>query len=71
MFDFLKEVQAKRGVKLPSVGIFSEDTLFGSDSASDSAKVQRLKEAAPAVLLQTFYTSDAILYVKTAGTVLL
>ncbi len=91
MFDFLKEFQAKRGVKLPSVGIFSEDTLFGSDSAkvqeqlagqggyqlatkltyrarttSLAAEVQRLKAAAPAVLLPTSYTSDAILYVKTA-----
>jgi len=91
MFDFLKEFQAKRGVKLPSVGIFNEDTLFGSDSAkvqeqlasqggyqlatkltyrarttSLAAEVQRLKAAAPAVLLPTSYTSDAILYVKTA-----
>ena len=33
MFDFLKEFQARRGVKIPSVGIVHEDTLFGADSA--------------------------------------
>ena len=91
MFDFLKEFEAKKGVKIPSVGIFNEDTLFGSDSAkvqeqlasqrgyqlatktayrsrtpSLAAEVQRLKAAAPAVLLPTGYTSDAILFIKTA-----
>ncbi|HUF93697.1 MAG TPA: ABC transporter substrate-binding protein, partial [Candidatus Limnocylindria bacterium] len=91
MFDFLKEFQAKRNVKLPSVGIFYEDTLFGSDSAkvqeqlagprgfqiatktayrsrtpSLASEVQRLKAAAPAVLLPTGYTSDAILFIRTA-----
>jgi branched-chain amino acid transport system substrate-binding protein len=78
-------------VKIPSVGIFNEDTLFGSDSAkvqeqlasqrgyqlatrtayrsrtpSLASEVQRLKAAAPAVLLPTGYTSDAILFIKTA-----
>jgi len=33
MFDFLREFQAKRGLRLPSVGIIHEDTLFGADSA--------------------------------------
>jgi len=33
MFDFIREFQAKRGVKLPTVSLFHEDTLFGSDSA--------------------------------------
>jgi branched-chain amino acid transport system substrate-binding protein len=91
MFDFLKEFEAKKGVKIPSVGIFNEDTLFGSDSAkvqeqlasqrgyqlatrtayrsrtpSLASEVQRLKAAAPAVLLPTGYTSDAILFIKTA-----
>jgi branched-chain amino acid transport system substrate-binding protein len=33
MFEFLKEFQARRGVKIPSVGIVHEDTLFGADSA--------------------------------------
>jgi branched-chain amino acid transport system substrate-binding protein len=91
MFDFLKELQAKRGVKIASVGIFHEDTLFGADSSKVqeqlaaqggykvaekiayrarsttlTAEVQRLKSAAPAVLLPTSYTSDAILFVRTA-----
>ncbi len=91
MFDFLKEFQAKKGVKIASVGIFNEDTLFGSDSAkvqeelaskggyqlatktayrsrtpSLASEVQRLKAAAPGVLLPTGYTSDAILFIKTA-----
>jgi branched-chain amino acid transport system substrate-binding protein len=91
MFDFLRDFQAKRGVRLPSVGLFHEDTLFGADSAkvqeklaaergvevavnvqyrsratSLTAEVQRLKAASPAVLLPTSYTSDAILFVRTA-----
>jgi len=33
MFDFLREFQAKKNVKLASVGIAHEDTLFGADSA--------------------------------------
>jgi branched-chain amino acid transport system substrate-binding protein len=37
MFDFLADFQKKRGVKLETVAISNEDTLFGTDSA----KVQR------------------------------
>lgn len=91
MFEFMKDFQAKRGVKLPSVGLFHEDTLFGADSAkvqeklagergvgvpvkiqyraratSLTSEVQRLKATGPAVLLPTSYTSDAILFVRTA-----
>jgi branched-chain amino acid transport system substrate-binding protein len=33
MFEFLREFQAKRGLRMPSVGIVHEDTLFGADSA--------------------------------------
>lgn len=39
MFEFLKELQAKRGVKLASVGIVNEDTLFGADSAKVQAQL--------------------------------
>jgi branched-chain amino acid transport system substrate-binding protein len=39
MFDFLKEFQARRGVKIPSVGIVHEDTLFGADSAKVQEEV--------------------------------
>jgi branched-chain amino acid transport system substrate-binding protein len=91
MFDFIREFQAKKGVKLPTVSLFYEDTLFGSDSSKVqeqlagqqgykvlekiayrarsttlTAEVQRLKAAGASVLLPTGYTSDAILFVKTA-----
>ncbi len=91
MFEFIKEFQAKKGVKLPTVSLFYEDTLFGSDSAkvqeqlatqqgykvveklayrsrgtSLTVEVQRLKAGNASVLLPTGYTSDAILFVKTA-----
>jgi len=91
MFEFMKEFQAKRGVKLPTLSLFSEDTLFGSDSSkvqeqlatqqgykvvekityrarstSLTVEVQRLKAGNASVLLPTGYTSDAILFVKTA-----
>ena len=33
MFEFLKELQARRGRKIATVGILHEDTLFGADSA--------------------------------------
>jgi branched-chain amino acid transport system substrate-binding protein len=91
MFEFMKEFQAKRNVKLSTIGIFNEDTLFGTDSAKIqeqlaakdgfkvvekiayrarsttlTSEVQRLKAANPNVLLPTSYTSDAILFVRTA-----
>lgn len=91
MFEFLKEFQAKRGIKLPTISLFYEDTLFGSDSSkvqeqlatqqgykvvekiayrarstSLTVEVQRLKAGNASVLLPTGYTSDAILFVKTA-----
>jgi branched-chain amino acid transport system substrate-binding protein len=91
MFDFIREFQAKKGVKMPTVSLFYEDTLFGSDSSKVqeqlasqqgykvvekiayrarstalTAEVQRLKAAGASVLLPTGYTSDAILFVKTA-----
>ncbi len=37
MFDFIADFQKKKGVKLESIAITNEDTLFGTDSA----KVQR------------------------------
>src|SRR6266508_4883620 len=39
MFEFLKEFQAKKSVKFPSVATFSEDTLFGSDSSTVQQKL--------------------------------
>ncbi len=91
MFDFMQELEKKRGMKLKSVAIFHEDTLFGSDSAkvqeelakkygyevaariayraqttSLDAEVAKLKAANADVFLPSSYTSDAILFVKTA-----
>ena len=91
MFDFMKDLEKRRGVKVKTLGIMHEDTLFGADSAkvqeelakkygydvvlkmayrakttSLDAEVGRLKAANPDVFLPTSYTSDAILFVKTA-----
>src|SRR6266478_2500245 len=93
MFEFLKDFEKKKGVKLKTVGLMHEDTLFGADSGkvqeelakkygyevvvnmayrakttSLDAEVGKLKAAAPDVFLPTSYTSDAVLYIKTAKT---
>jgi branched-chain amino acid transport system substrate-binding protein len=39
MFEFMKDFQAKKGVKFPSVAVFYEDTLFGADSAKVQEKL--------------------------------
>ena len=33
MFDFMKDLEKRRGVKIKTLGIMHEDTLFGVDSA--------------------------------------
>ena len=91
MFDFIADFEKKQGMKLGSVGILHEDSLWGTDSGkaqealSDSgdykvvnniaykktttsltAEVQRLKAAAPDVLLPSSYTADAMLFMRTA-----
>lgn len=91
MFDFMKDFQKKKGIKLGSVAIFHEDTLWGSDSGgvqkalaeargykvvskiayrakttSLTSEVQRIKAAAPDVFLPSSYTSDAMLFLRTA-----
>jgi branched-chain amino acid transport system substrate-binding protein len=33
MFDFIRDFEKKRGIKMKTVGIMHEDTLFGADSA--------------------------------------
>jgi branched-chain amino acid transport system substrate-binding protein len=33
MFDFIRDFEKKRGIKVKTVGIMHEDTLFGADSA--------------------------------------
>lgn len=91
MFDFMRDFQAKKGVKLGSVAIFHEDTLWGADSGkvqkemadtlgykvlekisyrakttSLTSEVQRIKASAPDVFLPSSYTSDAMLFLRTA-----
>jgi branched-chain amino acid transport system substrate-binding protein len=91
MFDFMQELERKRGIKFKSVAILHEDTLFGSDSGkvqeelakklgyevavkiayraqttSLDAEVQKLKASNADVLLPSSYTSDAVLFIKTA-----
>ncbi len=91
MFDFMADFQKEKGVKLGTVGIFHEDSLWGTDSGkamealagsggykvvnniaykktttSLTAEVQRLKAAAPDVLLPSSYTADAMLFMRTA-----
>jgi branched-chain amino acid transport system substrate-binding protein len=91
MFDLMADFEKKQNVKLETIAIFHENTLFGSDSAkaqqalaqergkkvvevisynpnatSFTAEVQKLKAANADVLLPTGYTSDAILFLKTA-----
>jgi len=91
MFDFIRDLEKKRGVKFKSVAILNEDTQFGADSAkvqeelakkygyevaakipfrtgttSLDAEIGRLKAANADVLLPSIYTSDAILFTRTA-----
>ncbi len=91
MFDFMQDFQKQKGIKLDSVAIFHEDTLWGTDSGgvqndlaakqgykvlekiayrakttSLTSEVQRLKAAAPDVFLPSSYTSDAMLFLRTA-----
>lgn len=91
MFDFMRDLQANKGVKLSSVAIFHEDTLWGTDSGavqqkladatgykvvskisyrakttSLTSEVQVIKGAAPDVFLPSSYTSDAMLFLRTA-----
>ncbi len=91
MFDFLADFQKKKGVKLNSLAIFHEDSLWGTDSGKAQetlaasgnykvtsniaykktatsliAEVQRIKAANPDVLLPSSYTSDAMLFLRTA-----
>ncbi len=91
MFDFMRDFSKQKGVKLGTVAILHEDTLWGTDSGSGqvelakqgnykvlekisyrakttslTSEVQRLKAAAPDVFLPSSYTSDAMLFLRTA-----
>jgi branched-chain amino acid transport system substrate-binding protein len=89
-FDFLKELQEKKGVKIGSIATFNENGLWGTETTKLQAKlapekgytlakqilypakttqltseVQTLKAANPSLVMQSSYTPDAILSMKT------
>ncbi|MEE8532715.1 MAG: ABC transporter substrate-binding protein [Alphaproteobacteria bacterium] len=91
MFDFMRDLEKMKGIKIATAGIMHEDTQFGVDSArvqvelaekagikvvnklayrskttSLISEVQSLKASNPDVYLPTSYTSDAMLFVRTA-----
>ena len=89
-FEFLKELEAKKGIKPKVVVSFNENGLWGSETTKLQAKlaaefgqnlvkqvsypakttqltseVQTLKAANPNLVLQSSYTADAIMSIKT------
>jgi branched-chain amino acid transport system substrate-binding protein len=89
-YEFLKDLQAQKKIKVGKVAVLNENTLWGSESlkleerlakeqnysmtekilypaksTQLTSEVQRLKAAAPEVLMQSSYLGDAILSVKT------
>jgi len=89
-FDFLKELEAKKGIKAGAIATFNENGLWGSETTKLQAKlapdngyplvkqvsyaskstqltseVQTLKAANPSLIMQSSYTPDAILAMKT------
>jgi branched-chain amino acid transport system substrate-binding protein len=81
MFDFMRDFAKKKGIEFKTVAILHEDTQFGVDSArvqeelasnyrakttSLIAEVQKLKSVNADVFMPTSYTSDALLFMRTA-----
>jgi branched-chain amino acid transport system substrate-binding protein len=89
-FEFLKEFEAKKGIKPKVIASFNENGLWGAETTKLQAKlatefgqnlakqvsypakttqltseVQTLKAAAPNLVLQSSYTADAIMSIKT------
>jgi branched-chain amino acid transport system substrate-binding protein len=89
-FEFLKELEAKKGIKPGSIATLNENGLWGTETTKLQAKlapeykfslvkqivypakttqltseVQTLKAANPNLVLQSSYTADAILSMKT------
>ncbi|MEJ6022590.1 ABC transporter substrate-binding protein [Ramlibacter sp. PS4R-6] len=89
-FDFLAELQAKKGIKPGNIATLNENGLWGTETGKLQAKlapdfkytivkqvsyaskttqltseVQSLKAASPNLVLQSSYTPDAILSMKT------
>jgi len=91
MYEFMKDFQKKKGIKLKTVAILHEDSEWGTGSGkvqqsmadsggykvveniaykktttSMTSEVQRIKAASPDVFLPSSYTSDAMLFLRTA-----
>jgi branched-chain amino acid transport system substrate-binding protein len=89
-FDFLRELEAKKGIKPGNIATLNENGLWGTETGKLQAKlapdfkyslvkqvsyaakttqltseVQALKAANPNLVLQSSYTADAILSMKT------
>ncbi len=89
-FDFLKELETKKGIKPGAIASLNENGLWGTETTKLQAKlapefkfnlikqvaypakttqltseVQTLKAANPNLVLQSSYTADAILSIKT------
>ncbi len=89
-FEFLKELEAKKGIKPGNIATLNENGLWGTETTKLQAKlapefkynlvkqvsyaakttqltseVQALKAASPNLVLQSSYTADAILSMKT------
>lgn len=89
-FEFLKELEAKKGIKPGAIATFNENGLWGTETTKLQARlapefkynlvkqviypakttqltseVQTLKAANPNLVLQSSYTPDAILSMKT------
>lgn len=89
-FDFLKELEAKKGIKPGTIASLNENGLWGTETTKLQTKlapefkqnlvkqvmypakttqltseVQTLKAANPNLVLQSSYTADAILSIKT------
>ncbi len=89
-FDFLKELETKKGIKSGAIASLNENGLWGTETTKLQAKlapefkfnlikqvaypakttqltseVQTLKAANPNLVLQSSYTADAILSIKT------
>ena len=89
-FDFLRELEAKKGIKPTNIASLNENGLWGTETTKLQAKlapdfkynlvkqviypakstqltseVQTLKAANPNLVLQSSYTADAILSIKT------
>ncbi len=89
-FDFLKELEIKKGIKAGAIATFNENGLWGTETTKLQAKlapdngynlvkqvsysskstqltseVQTLKAANPSLVMQSSYTPDAILSMKT------